>query len=126
VPNLTGASLETSGDLATRLASADHPTAQWLSSAGYSAAPNFTWGNAPRMETDVRTPRIINTDLSVSKNFGFSGGKAAQLKIEMVNVFNRPQLAGFASTVQGNSAFGEINSQSGFMRMTQVMFRFTF
>jgi hypothetical protein len=126
MPNLTGASLETSGDFASRIASADHPTATWLNPAAYSAAPSFTWGNAPRMETDVRTPRIINTDLSVSKNFGFSGGKAAQLKIEMVNVFNRPQFAGFASTVQGNGNFGLINSQSGFMRMTQVMFRFTF
>ena len=26
----------------------------------------------------------------------------------------------------GNSAYGQISSQSGFMRVTQVMFRFTF
>jgi hypothetical protein len=27
---------------------------------------------------------------------------------------------------KGSSTFGQINSQSGFMRLTQVMFRFTF
>jgi len=52
--------------------------------------------------------------------------KQAQVKIEVVNLFNRPQFAGLASTVQGNSSFGLINSQGGFMRMTQVMFRFSF
>ena len=78
------------------------------------------------METDVRTPRIINTDLSVSKNIGLGGSKQAQVKIEVVNLFNRPQFNGLASTVQGNSSFGLINSQGGFMRMTQIMFRFSF
>jgi hypothetical protein len=74
----------------------------------------------------VRTPRIINTDLSASKNFNMSGGKQFQVKLEIVNVFNRVQLNGLASTTQAASNFGVINAQSGFMRMTQVMFRFTF
>ena len=78
------------------------------------------------MITDVRTPRLINTDLSASKNFDFSGGKQAQIKLEIVNLFNRVQLNGLASTTQGSSSFGVINSQSGFMRMTQIMFRFSF
>jgi trimeric autotransporter adhesin len=126
-PNVvSGVDVGTSGDLATRLASADHPASAWLNSAAYTAAPNFTWGNAPRMETDARTPRIINTDLSVSKNFGLSGGKSASVKLEMVNVFNRVQVNGLVSTTQGNGNFGQINAQSGFMRMTQVLFRFSF
>jgi hypothetical protein len=36
------------------------------------------------------------------------------------------QLNGLSSTTQGSSSFGVINSQSGFMRMTQVMFRYSF
>ena len=125
-PNLTGVSFATTGDFADRLGSADHPTAAWLNSAAISAAPAGTFGNAPRLETDVRTPRLINTDLSASKNFDFSGGKQAQIKIEIVNLFNRVQLNGLSSTTQGSSSFGVINSQSGFMRMTQVMFRYSF
>jgi hypothetical protein len=34
-------------------------------------------------------------------------------------------LAGFSSLTLGNSNFGQINSQGGFMRMTQLSFRFS-
>ena len=84
-----------------------------------------TFGDAPRLETDVRTPNIINTDLSVSKNFRAGGSKTAQVKLEMINLFNRVQTNSIASTA-GSSTFGQITSQSGFMRITQVMFRFSF
>jgi hypothetical protein len=30
------------------------------------------------------------------------------------------------ATTVGSSTFGQITSQSGFMRLTQIMFRFTF
>src|SRR5207302_1844504 len=81
-----------------RLGSADHPAAKWVTDAAITAAPAGTWGNAPRTITDVRTPRIFNTDLSVQKNIGLGGGKNAQIKLEIVNLFNRVQLNGFAST----------------------------
>ena len=123
-PNVTGTPTGCSGDLASCLGSADHPTTKW-SDSFITAAPAGTFGNAPRMITEVRTPRIINTDLSASKNFDF-GSKQAQIKLEIVNLFNRVQLNGFSSTTQGSSAFGVINSQSGFMRLTQLMFRFSF
>jgi hypothetical protein len=124
-PNLTGTSMETDGSFADRLASADHSTAKWLNDLAFSAAQAGTWGNAPRVETDVRTPRIINTDLSVQKNFSAGGNRTAQIKIEVVNLFNRVQLNGLASTVQANSQFGQITTQGGFMRMTQFMFRYS-
>ena len=125
-PNVTGPAVGCAGDLASCLGSADHSTTKWISDSFITAAPAGTFGNAPRMITDVRTPRLINTDLSASKNFNFTGGKSAQIKIEIVNLFNRVQLNGFSSTSQGSSAFGVINAQSGFMRMTQIMFRFSF
>jgi hypothetical protein len=124
-PNLTGTSFETSGDLSDRIGTVDHASAAWLNSAAISAAPAGTWGNAPRTITEVRTPRIINTDLSVQKAISLSGGKTASIKIEVVNLFNRPQFAGFASTTQAASNFGQITSQAGFMRLTQFMFRYS-
>ena len=126
-PNLTGTGFETPGDFEDRLASADHPTATWLNPAAISAAPAGTFGNGPRTITDVRTPTIRNTDLSFSKSFGLSGGKSAQIKFEIVNLFNQVQLTWLASQVTtGSSTFGQISTQSGFMRVTQVMFRFSF
>jgi hypothetical protein len=125
-PNIVpGVDMGTPGSFEDRLASADHPTAVWLNPAAFSAAPVGTWGNAPRVITDVRTPRIINTDLAVSKNFGLGGSKVAQIKLEIINLFNRVQLNGLASTAAGSSLFGQINTQGGFMRLTQVMFRFS-
>jgi len=126
-PNLTGTSFETPGSVEDRLASADHPTATWLNPAAISAAPAGTYGNAPRTITDVRTPPIKNTDLSFSKTIGLSGGKSAQIKFEIINLFNQVQLTWLTSQVTtGSSTFGQISTQSGFMRLTQVMFRYTF
>jgi len=125
-PNLVpGVDATTSGDLADRLASADHPGAAWVNSAAFSAAPAGTWGNAPRTLDDARSPRIINTDIAAQKNIPLGGSKQGQFRVEVFNLFNRPQLAGFASLTQGNSNFGQITSQGGFMRMTQLSFRFS-
>ena len=126
-PNVVpGVTVGTTGDWPERVASADHASAPWLNKDAFAAAPAGTWGNAPRSITEVRTPIQNETDLSVSKNVGLSGGKQVQIKIEVINVFNRVQLRGDQmNTIQGNSAFGTIVSQGGFMRTTQVMFRYS-
>jgi hypothetical protein len=126
-PNLvSGGTLTQSGDIAAGLASADHPSATWFNTAAFTAAPSGTWGNAPRVVTDVRTPMILNTDIAAAKNVSLGGSRQVQIRIEVFNVFNRPQLAGFNSTSISSSAFGQIVSQGGFMRMTQVSFRYSF
>ena len=62
----------------------------------------------------------------MAKNVRLGGSKQAQIKIEIINLFNRVQLRGNQmNTTQGNAAFGRIVSQGGFMRLTQVMFRFS-
>jgi hypothetical protein len=124
-PNLTGVDFATSGDFADRLASADHPTRTWINPLAISAAPAGTYGNGPRLITNVRTPPIKNTDVSFTKNIGLSGGRSAQVKVEIINLFNRVQTNSIGVTA-GSSTLGQISSQSGFMRLTQVMFRFTF
>ena len=125
-PNVTGASTSTTGDWPDRTASADHPTAEWLSPAAFSFAAAGTFGNAPRVITSTRTPVQTETDLSVTKNLGLSGGRQAQIKIEVVNLFNRVQLRGNQmNTNVSNAGFGRIVSQGGFMRLTQVMFRYS-
>jgi hypothetical protein len=126
-PNVvSGVATSTTGDWPERVASADHPASAWLNKDAFSTAAAGTWGNAPRVITDTRTPIQTETDMSVSKNVSLSGGKQFQLKIEVINLFNRVQLRGDQlNTTQGNSAFGTIVSQGGFMRTTQVMFRYS-
>jgi hypothetical protein len=126
-PNaVPGVDTSTPGNWPERVASADHPSAAWLNLAAFTTAAPGTFGNAPRLITSTRTPIETQTDLSVSKNIGLGGSKQAQIKIEIVNLFNRVQLRGNQmNTTQGNSAFGTIVSQGGFMRLTQVMFRYS-
>ena len=125
-PNIiAGVDPATPGGYLDRLASADHASATWLNPAAFATASAFTFGNAPRTLTAVRTPTQQNMDLSVSKNMRFGDGKAAQVKLEVINLFNRVTTNGIATTV-GSSTFGQISSQSGFMRLTQIMVRFSF
>jgi hypothetical protein len=125
-PNLVGGNLATSGSFEDRLATAEHPTATWLNPAAFSAAPAFTFGNAPRTITDLRTPGQYNVDGVFMKNFNF-GSKSAQLKIEMLNLLNRPNVRALSGRNNfSNSNFGQTGVQAGFMRITQMMFRFMF
>ena len=127
-PNLvSGAELASPGSFADRLASDDHPTATWLNTAAFTLAPAGAFGNAPRTITDVRTPPQYNADASFIKNFGVGEGKIAQLKIEVLNVLNRPNVRTLrGANTFGNANFGQTNIQAGFMRITQIMLRFTF
>jgi hypothetical protein len=128
-PNITpGVDLATSGSYEDRLASADHPTATWINPTAFSIAPFGTFGNAPRTITDLRTPTQFNTDLSLMKSFRLGGSKSALVKLEVLNLFDRPTvraLQGNNTFAPGNS-FGQTAIQSGFMRIMQFMFRFSF
>jgi trimeric autotransporter adhesin len=125
-PNVTGQPLATSGSYADRLASADHSTATWINPAAFTTAAPFTFGNAPRTITDLRTPPQYNVDGVFSKNFRF-GSQSAQVRIEMLNLFNRVNVRALqgANTV-GNTNFGQTSTQAGFMRITQLTFRYSF
>jgi trimeric autotransporter adhesin len=126
-PNLTGADLATSGDLADRLASADHASATWLNPAAFSLAPAGTFGNAPRAITDVRGPGWYVVDAAFIKDIRFTPSKVGQFKMEVLNIMNRP----LVRTIQGantfgNANFGQTTIQAGFSRIVQLMFRFNF
>ena len=124
-PNLVpGVDLTTPGSFEDRLASADHPTAFWVNPAAFTAAAPFTYGNAPRTVTDVRTPAWQNVDAVFIKNLRF-GTQTAQVKIEMLNLLNRPNVNANRNTF-GNSNFGSIGVQRGFQRITQLMLRYSF
>jgi hypothetical protein len=118
--------LSTPGNFEDRLASADHSTAAWLNPAAFSAAAPYTFGNAPRTITDVRSPNQYNVDAVFIKNFRF-GTNNAQIKIEMLNLMNRPNVRALqGANTFGQSNFGRTTQQAGFMRITQIMFRYSF
>ncbi len=118
-PNLvSGADPNTSGSFDARLA-------DWINPAAFSLAPAYTIGNAPRTLTSVRTPRRDNADLSFQKDLGLGGGVRGQLRLEIINLTNTPKVRGPVQNLSAGN-FGAITTQSGFMRMTQLMFRLSF
>jgi hypothetical protein len=126
-PNLTGAELATPGSFADRLASADHPTATWLNPAAFALAPTGTFGNTPRVIDDVRGPGWYWVDTSFIKDVRFTSSKVGQFKMEILNLFNRPNVRTLrGANVFGNSNFGQTTIQVGFSRIVQMMFRFNF
>ena len=101
--------------------------ATWINRSAFSLAPAGTFGNAPRTITALRTPPQYNVDAVIIKNFRVAGTKVAQLKFEVLNMFDRPNVRALQGQNNfSNTNFGQTTTQAGFMRITQIMFRFSF
>ncbi len=127
-PNIvSGVDLATAGGFEDRLASADHPTATWINPAAFVLAPAGTIGNVPRTITEVRTPPQYNVDAVVQKDLGLIGAMKGQVRLEVLNVLNRPNVRALqGANTLGSSNFGQTSLQSGFMRILQFSFRMSF
>jgi hypothetical protein len=122
-PNIvSGVDPSVTSDIVGQL-QANPSNTQYLNPAAWLAASAFTFGNAPRTDTRVRTPARKQLDLSFAKNVRTGGHTQAQLRIEVLNVTNTPWFNAF-STELGASNFGQVTSQGNYSRQTQIMFRF--
>jgi hypothetical protein len=123
-PNLTGSDLATTGDREDRLYAPPASTNTWLDPNGF-VHPGFALGTAERTLTDVRTPHRNNWDFVASKDVRMGGGRRAQIRLEVLNITNTVK-ADAPTTTLGSAAFGRVSRQRGFMRLTQLMFRYSF
>jgi hypothetical protein len=117
-PNVTGVDPNTSGSFDARLGS-------WINPAAFTLAPANTIGNAPRTFGNLRTPRRDNADVSLSKDVSLGGSMRAQVRVEVINLTNTPKVRGPVQSLSATN-FGQITTQSGFMRMTQLTCRLSF
>ena len=97
----------------------------WLNSSAFTSAPAFTLGTLPRTLGDVRTPHRNNWDFVATKEVRLKGSMRGEVRIEVLNITNTVKTTGPVTTV-GSANFGQIRTQSGFMRMTQLTFRLSF
>jgi len=124
-PNLTGEPILTGGNITDRITANVADNLYFNRNAFTTSAAN-TFGNAPRTLPGVYSPWRNNVDLSISKQVPTGGETAATIRLEVLNMFNIVQWAAPASSVFGNSAFGQINNQANNMRMVQLTARFQF
>jgi len=80
---------------------------RWFNTAAFTAAPVFTIGSSSR--NPVRGPSYRDVDLALIRRVTIHGGTALELRAEVFNLLNTPNL-GAPNGVQGNAAFGTITS----------------
>jgi len=85
----------------------------------------FTFGNAPRLVPNLRSPGVANFDMSLFKNTSINERLRVQFRVEAFNVFNRVQF-GVPNTSINSSVFGVISSQQNSPRNYQLGMRLLF
>jgi hypothetical protein len=112
-----------------------NPKSKWFTD-GYFAnpntalwvPPNWTIGNAPRMEPNVRLPGTRNAALSVFKEISLNKmreGSKLEFRVESFNALNHPQFGNIATTFNAGG-FGNVQSQVNTPREVQMALKIYF
>jgi hypothetical protein len=109
--------LATSGSLDDRLT-------RWINPAAFTAAPAYTFGNAPRTLRDLRTPGQRNVDLSIQKSQN-AAGRTISVRADVLNLFDSPLFTTLQSQL-GTPTFGQLTAVGGHARSVQFQIRFGF
>jgi hypothetical protein len=94
--------------------------------------PNFTIGNAPRYNSNLRTGGTHNFDLSLTKQFALSERMRLQFRGEFLNAFNTPTYGGPDSSGASPDAyatdgsFGRIFGTANLPRIIQFSMELNF
>ena len=121
-PNLVGTPQRTGGS-----------DGNWVSN--YFANPNvfqlpapYTLGNAPRALSNLRSPFLFSSNLSIAKDFPLSVRHEAmklECRLDAENAFNHP-VFGTPDTIVGDPEFGVINYTAVGPRQIQLSLKLTF
>jgi hypothetical protein len=95
---------------------------RYLNPEAWSFAPAFSFGNAPRTDTRVRTPSRHNWDFAFQKSQRAGFGDVT-VRVEIINAFDHPDFSG-PVTAFGTPSFGKIVDVFGFPRFLQFMVRY--
>jgi hypothetical protein len=124
-PDPTGTDPHIGGDLTDDWVGG---SAQYINAAAYAAPAPGQFGTLPRTDTRIRSPFRKNLDVVFTKHIRTGGSSRAELRFEILNATNTPKFRGDGRIpISPNlGTFGQIQTQSGFSRITQISLRFTF
>jgi len=115
---VTGANNFTSISIPDLVGNPNLPSSQrgiqeWFNTKAFQNPQPYVIGDAPFILPSTRTPGYVNTDLSMTKNFGLWREYKLQLRAEAFNAFNHPNLGGPNTTFSPNAAGVNTNSLFG-------------
>lgn len=102
------------------LSASQRSTARFFNTAAFSAAPQFTFGNASR--NPVRGPAYRNLDIALVKHTRLGEDTDVEFRAELFNVTNTPAFSQPNGTY-GSAAFGSISSTTTDPRVAQIALR---
>jgi hypothetical protein len=98
---------------------------QYFDVSDFSNPGAFTYGNSPRTLGALRSPGLVDLDLSGVKNTPLFEGWILQFRAEAFNIFNHPQF-GPPDTALGDGTTGVISSQVNAPRELQFALKLLF
>ena len=104
------------------LPAAERGVARWFDTGAFTAAPQFTLGNASR--NPVRGPSYRNVDVAVIRRIAVRAGMNLEVRGEVFNLLNTPPL-GNPNAVVDTASFGTITT-AGDPRVAQLAARIAF
>jgi hypothetical protein len=102
-----------------------HRLNQYFDTSDFSNPGAFTYGNSPRTLGALRSPGLVDLDLSGVKNTQIVEGWTLQFRAEAFNIFNHPQF-GPPDTSLGDGTTGVINTQVNAPRELQFALKLLF
>ena len=103
----------------------DRIIGNWLTPGSFTDPTGLVLGTEPRTRDDIRTPHRNNWDFVAAKGVPIGGRTRGEIRLEILNLTNTVKVRGPVTTV-GSATFGQIRTQSAFMRLTQLTFRVSF
>ncbi len=91
---------------------------RWFDTNAFRQPDQFTIGNMGPRHPDLRTDKIANWDIAVSKDFHPLEKLRLQVRADFLNAFNHPRFGGPNTSVT-SSAIGVVSSQSNAPRQIQ-------
>lgn len=93
--------------------------------AAWVQTPNFTYGNAPRYISNLRTDWTRNVDFSLYKDFRVTERWRLQVRADMFNLFNTP-IFGYPDSGLTDQTFGQVFGVDNSPREIQLGLRVMF
>jgi hypothetical protein len=99
--------------------------AEWFNTACFTQPGNFSFGDEPRVDPQLKSDGEDNFDVSINKFFAVTENARIKFSTEIFNLFNHSQFAE-PNVNMSSPGFGQVQNQRNLPRTIQFALRLTF